>query len=174
MKPGRRDVLILGGVAAGAAAIGAIAGAFMLQAGSGAADLLAHPFSDLSGQTRRLVEWRGKALACNFWATWCAPCREEMPLLDAAQQQYAAQGLQVVGIAIDNTANVQQFVAKVPVGYPILIADANAIDLMRELGNSRGGLPFTVLLTRAGRLAERKLGAYSKADLDRGIMSLLQ
>jgi hypothetical protein len=80
----------------------------------------------------------------------------------------------VVGIAIDNAANVQQFVAKTQVSYPILIADASAIDLMRELGNSRGGLPFTVLLTRAGRLAERKLGAYSRADLDRGIMSLLQ
>ena len=170
----RRDVLILGGVAAGAAVLGAVAGAFMLQAGSGAADLLAHPFSDLSGQTRRVVEWQGKALVCNFWATWCAPCREEMPLLDAAQQQYGPRGLQVVGIAIDNADNVRQFVAKVQINYPLLLADANAIDLMRKLGNNRGGLPFTVLLTWAGRVAERKLGAYSQADLMRGVAALLQ
>lgn len=174
MTPGRRDVLILGGVAAGAAVAGALAGAFMLQASSGAADLLAHPFTDLSGTTRRLVEWRGKALVCNFWATWCAPCREEMPLLDAAQQQYGPQGLQIVGIALDSAGNVQQFTSKVQVGYPILLADASAIDLMRELGNARGGLPFTVLLTRAGRLAEHKLGAYSQADLHRGVVALLQ
>jgi thiol-disulfide isomerase/thioredoxin len=174
MSPGRRDVLILGGVAAAAAAVGAIAGAFMLQASSGAADLLAHPFPDLSGQTRRLVEWQGRVLVCNFWATWCAPCREEMPLLDAAQQQYGRQGVQVVGIAIDNHANVQEFVAKVPVAYPVLVADASAIDLMRELGNAQGGLPFTVLLSRTGRLAGRKLGAYSQADLSGEIATLLQ
>ncbi len=174
MTPGRRDALILGGVALGAAAVGGLAGALLLQARSGVADLLAHRFSDLSGQPRRLAEWEGKALVSNFWATWCAPCREEMPLLDAAQQQYGRRGLQIVGIAIDNADNVRRFAASVPIGYPLLLAEASAVDLMRKLGNASGGLPFTVLLDRSGRLFERKLGPYTGPDLAAGLAHLLQ
>ena len=174
MSPGRRDALILGGVAAGAAAIGGVVGALVLQSGSGAAELLASRFADLSGQPRRLVDWRGKALLVNFWATWCAPCREEIPLLDAAQQQFASRGLQVVGIAIDNGANVRQYATAVKMDYPILLADSAAVGLMRGLGNASGGLPFTVLLDRSGRLIERRLGPYSAAELQTALASLLQ
>jgi thiol-disulfide isomerase/thioredoxin len=174
MSPDRRNALILGGVALGAAAVGGVVGVFALQSRNGAADLLAHRFSDLSGQPRRLKEWQGKALVCNFWATWCAPCREEIPLLDAAQQQYHTQRLQVVGIAVDNAENVRRFSQNTQVRYPLLLADASAIDLMRKLGNSTGGLPFTVVLDRSGRLAERKLGAYSKPELEARVARLLQ
>lgn len=174
MRPGRREALILGGVAVGAAAIGGLVGALVLQSGSGAADLLASRFADLSGQPRRLVDWRGKALLVNFWATWCAPCREEIPLLDAAQQQFAARGFQVVGIAIDNAANVRQYATSVKMDYPILLADAAAVGLMRSLGNASGGLPFTVLLDRSGRLADRRLGPYSAAELQAAVAVLLQ
>ena len=174
MSPGRRDALILGGVAAGAAAIGGVVGALVLQSGSGAADLLASRFADLSGQPRRLVDWRGKALLVNFWATWCAPCREEIPLLDAAQQQFASRGLQVVGIAIDNGANVRQYATSVKMDYPVLLADSAAVELMRSLGNTTGGLPFTVLLDRSGRLIDRRLGPYSAAELQAAVASLLQ
>ena len=174
MTPGRRDALILGGVAVGAAAVGGVVGALALQTRSGTADLLASRFPDLSGQRRRLIEWQGKALLCNFWATWCVPCREEIPLLNAAQQQYAVDGLQVVGIAIDNAANVRQFAQSFEIRYPILLADSTALDLMRNLGNTAGGLPFTVLLDRRGRLAERKLGAYSASGLEAAVGGLLQ
>src|SRR5688572_262302 len=109
MNPGRRELLILGGVAGVAAVAGGVAGALFLQSQSGAATLLSSQFPDLSGRARRLSEWQGQPLLCNFWATWCAPCREELPLLDAAQQQYRAQGLQVLGIGIDSAANIREY-----------------------------------------------------------------
>jgi thiol-disulfide isomerase/thioredoxin len=120
------------------------------------------------------VEWQGKALLCNFWATWCAPCREEIPLLTAAQHQHGAKNLQIVGIAIDNASNVAEFAKSTGIGYPILLADATAIDLLRRLGNKGGGLPYTVALDRHGRIAERKLGAYAEAELSATIAGLLQ
>lgn len=174
MTPGRREFLILGGVAACAALAGSLVGVLALQSRSGAAELLASSFPDLAGQTRRLTEWQGKALVANFWASWCAPCREEIPLLNAAQQQYGPSGLQIVGIGIDNAANMHQFAQTVPIAYPVLIADATAIDLMRKLGNPAGGLPFTVLLDRRGRLAGRKLGAYSEPELQSALAELLR
>ena len=174
MTPRRRDALILGAVAAGAAAIGGVVGALALQSRSGAAELLASRFTDLSGEPRRLVEWQGKALVCNFWATWCAPCREEIPLLGAAQQQFQTRGLQVVGIAIDNAANVREYGLSIRIGYPVLLADSAGIDVMRSLGNTSGGLPFTVLLDRKGRLIERRLGPYTAASLEAAVAALLQ
>lgn len=174
MIPGRRDALILGGVALGAAAIGGVVGAIALQSRSGAADLLASRFPDLSGQPRRLRDWQGRPIVCNFWATWCAPCREEIPLLNAAQQQHGAQGLQIVGIAVDNGENVRQFTRSVAVEYPVLLGGAGTIDLMRTLGNPSGGLPFTVLLDRRGRLTGRKLGAFSDEELTSAVAGLLQ
>ena len=174
MNPGRRDALILGAVALAAAGAGGVVGALILQAKSGAAELLASQFTDLAGMPRRLVDWQGQAMLCNFWATWCAPCREEMPLLDAAHRRYGPKGLQIVGIAIDSVDNVRKFASLVPVGYPLLIGGAGTIDLMRALGNGGGGLPFTVLLDRHGRLVERKLGALSAPDLEAKVQRLLQ
>ncbi|MCD6042798.1 MAG: thioredoxin, partial [Burkholderiales bacterium] len=80
----RRELLVLGGTGLAAAAAGALVGVLTLQSRSGAAELLAARFEDLEGRGRRLIDWRGRALLCNFWATWCAPCREEVPLLIAA------------------------------------------------------------------------------------------
>lgn len=174
MSPGRRDVLILGAVAAGAAIAGGVAGALVLQSRSGAADLLSSRYPDLSGRVRSISEWQGRPLVCNFWATWCAPCREELPILDAAYREHAANGLQIIGIAVDNAANVLEFLKSVSVGFPVLVAEASAIDLMRRLGNASGGLPFTVALDSAGRLANRHLGAYTAAQLEAEVERLLR
>ena len=174
MNPARRDVLILGGVAAAAAVAGGIAGALALQSRSGAAELLSAAFPDLSGRPRRIAEWQGKNLLCNFWATWCAPCREELPLLDAAQQQYVDQGIQVLGIAIDTAANIREYLKVVKIRYPVLVGEVAALDLMRNLGNRSGALPFTLLLDRNGSVRERKLGAYSQAELARQLAALLR
>src|SRR5688572_10769964 len=106
----RRELLILGTVAAAAAVTGGIVGALTLQSRSGAADLLSARYPDLDGTLRRLADWQGRALVCNFWATWCAPCREEIPVLDALQARHAANVLQVVGIAVDSAANVREYV----------------------------------------------------------------
>jgi thiol-disulfide isomerase/thioredoxin len=174
MTPGRRNLVILGGVAATAAVGGGITGTLVLQSRSGAADLLSARFPDLSGRPRRLAEWRGRPILCNFWASWCAPCREELPLLDSAQREHAGIGLEVVGIAVDSAANIRKYLKSIPVGYTILIAEGSAIDLMRRLGNRNAALPFTVTLDRAGRLHQRKLGPYTPEELKKELTSLLR
>ena len=144
-------------------AAGAIVGALGVQSGSGAGKLLSASFPDLSGRIRHLSEWQGRVTLFNFWATWCAPCREEMPLLDAAISQF---GLHVVGIGIDDVVKIREFVANIGVRYQLLVADVSGLELMRALGNSSGSLPFTVVLDRAGRIAARKLGPLSAAELE--------
>jgi thiol-disulfide isomerase/thioredoxin len=167
----RRDALILGGVGAAALAVGALAGALAVQSASGAGKLLSASFADLSGRTRRLNEWQGRVTLFNFWATWCTPCREEMPLLDAAATRF---GFSVVGIGIDHAPKIREFVDNIGVRYEILVAEVQAIDLMKALGNSSGGLPFTVLLDRAGRIAARKLGPLSAVELQGWVTPLLR
>ncbi|HKX37136.1 MAG TPA: TlpA disulfide reductase family protein [Burkholderiales bacterium] len=173
MAIGRRETLILGGVGLAAAAAGGLAGVLALQSRSGAADLLAAHFQDLEGRPRRLLEWQGRALLCNFWATWCAPCREEVPLLVAAKQQLPANGPKIVGISIDSVDKVREFAVKYKINYQLLMADATAIGLLRRLGNSSGGLPYTVTLDRSGVLVRRHLGALKEADLRQVLEGLL-
>lgn len=174
MAPARRDLLILGAVATGAAVAGGVAGALALQSQSGAAELLSSSFPDLSSRVRRVSEWQGSTLLCNFWATWCGPCREELPLLEAAQQQHAANGLQVVGIAIDTAANIREYLKVVKVGFPVLVGEYQALALMRSLGNRSGGLPFSVVLDASGRMRHRKVGAYSANELRGELAGLLR
>jgi thiol-disulfide isomerase/thioredoxin len=172
MAPGRRN-LILGAVAVAAAAGGIVAG-FGLRKQSGREELLSASFPDLSGRRRRLSEWQGRPLLCNFWASWCVPCREELPLLDAAFRENASIGLQVVGIAVDNAANVSKYLKSVPIGYTVLVAEGSAIGLMRALGNPGGILPFSITVDGAGRLRQRKLGAYSARELRSDLAALLR
>jgi len=168
----RRDALLLGGAGLVAAAAGAVVGAFTLQAGSGAADLLAARFQDLEGRPRRLLDWKGKALLCNFWATWCAPCREEIPLLVAAKQNSPSTRVELVGIAIDTVDKIREFSTNYKINYPVLIGDAATIALLRGLGNRGGGLPYTLALDSSGAIVQRHLGALTEADL-RQVMARL-
>jgi thiol-disulfide isomerase/thioredoxin len=165
MASGRRDALTLGAVGLAAAAAGALSGVFALQSGSGAADLLGARFADLEGRERRLVEWQGRALVCNFWATWCAPCREEVPLLVAAKREWLTEGIEIVGIGLDSADKIREFASIYKINYPLLVADATAIELLRRLGNRAGGLPYSVGLDRSGALVARHLGALKEADL---------
>lgn len=168
MAAGRREALILGAAGIGAAAVGFLAGPALLRLTTGGEGeiLRSASFPDLAGKTRQLAEWRGKVLMCNFWATWCAPCREEIPLLIAAREKYGTSGVEIVGIALDNAAKVQEFSLTYGISYPVLLAEADGLDLMRRLGNSSGGLPYTVVVDRKGVLAYRKLGALKQGDLD--------
>jgi len=111
---------------------------------------------DLAGQAQNLSHYLGKPLLVNFWATWCAPCVKEMPALDALARRYP--GVQFLGIGIDTAANMRDFVAKVPVAYPLLVAGYEGVDLLRALGNSAGGLPFTVLFDASGQPVRQILG----------------
>jgi peroxiredoxin len=172
MAISRRDALLLGAAGIVAAAAGAVAGALALQARSGAADLLAAGYPDLEGRMRRLLDWRGKVLLCNFWATWCAPCREEVPILVAAKLEWAAYGLEVVGIGIDSADKIREFSITHKINYPVLVADASALGLVRKLGNPAGGLPYTVVLDATGSVVRRHLGAFSGPDLRKALESL--
>jgi thiol-disulfide isomerase/thioredoxin len=174
MKLDRREALILAGVGAAAAGAGVLAGALALQSSSGAAALLSSAFPDLSGRPRRLLEWQGRVLLCNFWATWCAPCREETPMLAQVREKYASNSIEFVGIGIDLPDKIRQFVMEYAVGYPILVADTKAIGLMRGLGNPGGALPFTVVLDRTGAVTYRKLGALSRPELEGNLVGLLR
>ena len=167
----RREVLVLGAAGAAALAAGGIVGALAIQSASGAGKLLSASFNDLSGRPRRLSEWQGRVVLFNFWATWCAPCREEMPILDVAARKH---GFSAVGIGIDSVAKIREFAANYGIRYEMLVAGVDAIQLMKALGNSSGGLPFSLLLDRQGRVVHRKLGPLAEAELGGIVAPLLR
>lgn len=107
----------------------------------------------------------GKPLVVNFWATWCPPCVEELPLLNAFYRQHAANGWQVVGLAIDQPSAVRKFLQRMPLDFPIGLAGLGGTELGRSLGNLTGGLPFTVVLGGEGRVLHRKMGQVTSEDL---------
>lgn len=119
---------------------------------------------DLSGTARSISEWDGKVVLVNFWAPWCKPCREEMPMLVQLQQDYGTQGLQVLGLAIDEPAPVQSFAREVPVNYPLFADLLPTLAVQEAFGDTR--LPFSVLIDRQGRMVFRKAGALTRAELD--------
>jgi thiol-disulfide isomerase/thioredoxin len=167
MTPGRREALILAAAGVAAAAAGFLVGPFLLKdKGREDGALRSATLVDLAGKPRQAAEWDGRILVWNFWATWCAPCREEIPLLAVASEKYGPSGVEIVGIAVDNAAKVREFSSSFHIPYPILIADAEGLDLMRRLGNSSGGLPYTVVVDRQGGVVHRKLGALKPAELD--------
>ena len=128
---------------------------------------------DLAGNTRGLADWRGKLVLLNFWATWCPPCRHEIPIFIALQKRYAGQGLQIVGISIDNPEAVASYWQEMGINYPLLLADESTFELMAAYGNRTGGLPFSVLIRPDGSIDSVKLGAYSEAGLEASIKALL-
>ncbi|MFO7543031.1 MAG: TlpA disulfide reductase family protein [Thiobacillus sp.] len=136
------------------------------------AGLWQHRFPDVAGRPQDLSQWRGHVLVLNFWASWCAPCREEMPDFAALRARYRAQGVEFVGIAIDNPASVALFLRQHPVNYPILIGGGDAHALARELGNPSGALPFTIVLDRDGTVVLSHLGRLPRATLDTALRKL--
>jgi thiol-disulfide isomerase/thioredoxin len=167
MTPSRREALILGAAGVAAAAAGFLVGPLLLEEkGRGDSVLRSATLVDLAGNLRHAAEWEGRILVWNFWATWCTPCREEIPLLIAAREKYGPSGIEIVGIAIDNAAKVREFSSSLNISYPILLAEADGLGLMLKLGNRSGGLPYTVVIDQQGNLVHRKLGALKQADLD--------
>jgi thiol-disulfide isomerase/thioredoxin len=132
--------------------------------------LLAISLPDAEGKPQSLAQWRGKVVVVNFWATWCAPCREEMPLFVKAQKAHGERGLQFVGIAVDEADKARQFAEEIGLNYPTLIGGYGAMELSKTLGNTIMALPFTVVVDRSGKVLITHLGPIKPAQLD-GILS---
>lgn len=135
--------------------------------------LMALTLPDGAGRPQAMSQWQGKVVVVNFWATWCVPCRKEMPDFIRAQNAYGAKGLQIVGIAVDNADKVQQFAKELDLNYPALIGGYEAMDLSRTLGNKLVALPFTLILDRQGKVAYTHLGPVEPDQFRNVITKLL-
>jgi thiol-disulfide isomerase/thioredoxin len=129
--------------------------------------------SDPSGRPQMMSQWRGKVLVVNFWATWCAPCRKEIPALIRVQHKYALNGVQFVGIALDNVSKVRDYAEEMRIDYVLLIGGIETLGVTKDLGNRAGVLPFTVVLDRAGKVAYGHTGALTEALLGDVLTPLL-
>lgn len=134
--------------------------------------LLALELPDAAGKNQPLSQWKGQVLVVNFWATWCPPCRKEMPAFSAISEKYAGKGVQFVGISIDTDENVRKFQAATPVAYPLVVAPPSVVSLSEELGNSAQALPFTLIIDRRGGVGLVKVGTLSEQELDRKLAEL--
>jgi thiol-disulfide isomerase/thioredoxin len=184
----RRNLLIFGAVGAGAVVAGVAGGLWrerqQLQAARQTealdeAALAAHgglwgmSFPQPDGRELVMAAFRGRPLVINFWATWCPPCVKEMPELDRFQREFAGDGWQVVGLAIDGPTPVRQFLEQVPVSFAIGLAGFGGTELAKALGNSRGGLPFTAVFNAKGQRVQTKMGETDFAELSTWARSVM-
>ncbi|HXZ48990.1 MAG TPA: TlpA disulfide reductase family protein [Usitatibacter sp.] len=130
------------------------------------AALYAATFRDAGGQPLSLARFEGRVLVLNFWATWCAPCRREMPGFARLQSRWSSRGVQFVGVANDDPAKVASFGRELGIGYPLLTGGDEVDELARRLGDRDGSLPFTVVLDPQGQVLEQRIGAYPEDALE--------
>lgn len=165
----QRRTLWMAGVAVVAGGAGALLATrrFALQPVMSEAETAfwAGSFDGPNGEAVRVADFRGKPLLVNFWATWCPPCVEELPLLNAFHQAHKAKGWQVLGLAVDQPSAVRGFMQKLPLNFPVGMAGFAGTELSRSLGNPTGALPYSVVFDAAGALVHRKIGQVSEADL---------
>ena len=129
--------------------------------------------ADLNDNLRSIREWEGQVLLINFWATWCAPCRREMPDLMALHDELAGQAT-VIGIALDSPEAVRGYVEELGIDYPVLIADDLAgTRLVRKLGNSNGLLPYSVFVDREGVIRSLKLGELTREQAKKRLVPMI-
>ena len=128
--------------------------------------LMAATFKDLEGRPHSLAELQGQVVVLNFWATWCAPCREEMPGFQRLQARWAGRGVQFVGMSNEDPAKVAAFARSLAITYSLWVGGDEVNEMSRRLGNAQGVLPHTVVLDRSGVAIKARVGTYPEADLE--------
>lgn len=122
-------------------------------------------FTTADGAPLGVARWRGKPLLVNFWATWCPPCVKELPEINQFYAEAKARGWQVLGLAVDQAAPVKAFLQKTPLDFPVALAGPQGLQLVRDLGNAAGGLPFSVVFSETGAISWRRLGVSRLEEL---------
>jgi thiol-disulfide isomerase/thioredoxin len=139
----------------------------------GANLILTTTLPDLQGKNQSVSQWKGKVLVVNFWATWCEPCRREMPEFIELQDELRDQGLLFIGIALDQKTKVQQYSKEIGVNYPVLLGGIEAMELAEAAGNRYSVLPFTVVFNRNGEIASTHVGRIARDKLEPILKPLL-
>lgn len=135
--------------------------------------LFAANFPDENGQPQALEQYAGKIVVLNFWASWCEPCREEMPELSELYNEYKDKNLVVLGMAIEDVATVKDFLKETKVSYPLFAADMQGMEIASNLGNNKGVLPFTVIIKPDGTIAKTYFGRVTKSLLEQTLKTLM-
>lgn len=164
------------GVGLAAAAAGAGLAWWRLQPGAAPSqavqDFWQQRFARPDGGELALADFRGRPLLVNFWATWCPPCVEELPMIDAFARQHAAKGVQVLALAIDQPSSVRRFLERQPLSFPVGLAGLQGTEWAKSLGNLNGGLPFSVFFDKDAAIYRQKLGQLAQSDLDDWLLAL--
>lgn len=132
--------------------------------------------SELRAPDQSLIStkaWQNKVLVINFWASWCPPCVEEMPLFVRYQDSYASKNVLFVGIGIDSPSNIREFLTKTPVNYPIVLGGLEGSQWAKNFGNPTGGLPFTLIINAKGQILKTKLGKMTEDELKSALDSAI-
>jgi len=116
----------------------------------------------LDGKIHNIKEWDNKIILLNFWATWCPPCKREIPDFIELQNEYGEQDFQVIGVAIDEMEPVREFAAKIGINYPIIAVQSEGVELARRYGNTVGALPYSVFIDKDGTISATIIGELSK------------
>lgn len=136
-------------------------------------ELFATTLPDENGKPQALSQWKGKIIVLNFWATWCPPCREEMPELSALNTEYQDKNVIVIGIALDEIGLIKEFNAENNMSYPLLAAEETGGQLGFNLGNDKSALPYTVIIKPDGTIANTYFGRITKPLLEETLIKLL-
>ncbi len=127
--------------------------------------MLSFALEDLNGNMRNISEWSEQRILINFWATWCAPCRREMPMFQTLHLNQQEHGIQIIGIAVDQNELARAFINEYGISFPILIGQSNAYEIMKGLGNTSLTLPYTLLVEPSGLITWHKHGEVTSQDL---------